>query len=141
MGFNTQIDSYVRITHHGYFDPRLQNMQYHSLTPIIIFILSFQGTLAAAIDEHTSQPEDSVEKYGWTSVPHDQSVLLRDVSPWNPADYTIADIHVPNSEIVTKVTEYAKEQLPEQVFNHSMRVYYYGKQFSCSFALSFRFVR
>ena len=68
-----------------------------------------------------------IEKYGWTSVPHDQTVLLRDVSPWDPANYTIPELQFPDSGIAKSVTAYAKEQLPEQVFNHSMRVYYYGQ--------------
>ncbi|KAF1974620.1 urea hydro-lyase/cyanamide hydratase [Bimuria novae-zelandiae CBS 107.79] len=69
---------------------------------------------------------NTLEKYGWTSVPHDQSVLLKDVSPWDPANYTVSQIQLPESDIAKKVAEYAKERLPEQVFNHSMRVYYYG---------------
>lgn len=36
------------------------------------------------------------------------------------------EIQIPSSELVTKTTQYAKEHLPDQVFNHSMRAYYYG---------------
>lgn len=67
-----------------------------------------------------------VELYGWTSMPHDQSVLLKNISPWDPVTYNIADIQMPTSEIARKVLEYAKEHLPVKVFNHSMRVFYYG---------------
>jgi cyanamide hydratase len=78
-----------------------------------------------------SRPADhskkTLESYGWTSVPHDQSVLLKDVSPWDPADYDVADIRIPDTELARKVNEYVKERLPEKVYNHSMRVYFYGK--------------
>ncbi|KAF2685197.1 putative urea hydro-lyase/cyanamide hydratase [Lentithecium fluviatile CBS 122367] len=67
-----------------------------------------------------------IEKFGWTTVPHAQSTLLKDVSPWDPANYTVAEIKLPDSGIPQKAVRYAKEHLPEQVFNHSMRVYYYG---------------
>jgi cyanamide hydratase len=70
----------------------------------------------------------TIESYGWTSVPHDQSVLLQDVSPWSPATYDVTDIRIPDTELAQKVTKYAKERLPEQVYNHSMRVYFYGQQ-------------
>ncbi|KAL1599916.1 hypothetical protein SLS60_007721 [Paraconiothyrium brasiliense] len=68
----------------------------------------------------------TLETYGWTSVPHDQSILLNNVSPWNPATYDVAEIRIPDTDLAKKVTEYAKENLPEQVYNHSMRVYLYG---------------
>jgi cyanamide hydratase len=81
-----------------------------------------------------SRPADhskkTLESYGWTSVPHDQSVLLKDVSPWDPADYDVTDIEIPDTELARKVNEYAKERLPEEVYKHSMRVYFYGKDFS-----------
>jgi cyanamide hydratase len=77
-----------------------------------------------------SRPADhsqkTLESYGWTSVPHDQSVLLKDVSPWDLADYDVADIRIPDTELARKVNEYVKERLPEEVYNHSMRVYFYG---------------
>jgi cyanamide hydratase len=78
-----------------------------------------------------SRPADhskkTLESYGWTSVPHDQSVLLKDISPWDPADYDVADIRIPDTELARKVNEYVKERLPEEVYNHSMRVYFYGE--------------
>lgn len=71
--------------------------------------------------------EQQLEKFGWTAVPHAQSVLLKDVSPWDPANYSIWEISTPESEIASRVMGYAKEKLPTEVYNHSMRVYYYGK--------------
>ncbi|KAF2866016.1 hypothetical protein BDV95DRAFT_506032 [Massariosphaeria phaeospora] len=69
---------------------------------------------------------ETIKKYGWSAVPHAQSTLLKDVSPWEPANYTVAEIKVPDSEVVKQAVRYAKDHLPEQVFNHSMRVYYYA---------------
>ena len=92
-------------------------------------ILSFTSSmiLTAAMTKPEEPSESTLEKYGWNAVPHDQSVLLKDVSPWDPANYSVSEIQVPDSELARKVVEYAKEQLPEQVFNHSMRVYLYGQ--------------
>jgi hypothetical protein len=92
-----------------------------------IFSLAFLIASTVAMSKRADHSNAMVEKYGWTSVPHDQSVLLKDVSPWDPANYSVSEIQVPDSEIAKKVTEYAKERLPEQVFNHSMRVFYYGQ--------------
>jgi cyanamide hydratase len=72
----------------------------------------------------------TIKKFGWTAVPHAQSVLLKDVSPWDPANYTVAEIKIPDSDVAKKAVQYAKEHLPEQTFNHSMRVYYYGERYS-----------
>jgi len=75
-----------------------------------------------------SSSHDTVEKHGWTSVPHDQSVLLQGVSPWDPADYTFAEMDFPESEkgLTARVAEYVLKNFPKQVYNHSLRVYFYG---------------
>lgn len=92
-------------------------------------IFTVLGLIASSLV--MSQPVDhshkTLESYGWTSVPHDQSVLLKDISPWDPATYDVADIWIPNTEIAKKVEGYAKRRLPEKVYNHSMRVYLYGE--------------
>lgn len=77
-----------------------------------------------------SRPADhstkTLESYGWTAVPHDTSILLKDVSPWDSATYDITDISIPHTEHAKKIDQYAKERLPEEVYKHSMRVYFYG---------------
>ena len=75
---------------------------------------------------------ETIKKFGWTAVSHAQSTLLKDVSPWDPANYTVAEIKIPDSEVAKKAVQYAKDHLPEQTFNHSMRVYYYGQHSSLS---------
>ncbi|KAK3202462.1 hypothetical protein GRF29_161g1267050 [Pseudopithomyces chartarum] len=76
--------------------------------------------------ETTGSSDDSVEKYGWTSVPHDQSVLLQGVSPWDPADYTIAQMPFPESagELTSKVASRAIAQKHLPSFLPSMETYY-----------------
>ncbi|KAF2188205.1 putative cyanamide hydratase [Zopfia rhizophila CBS 207.26] len=64
--------------------------------------------------------------HGWTAVPRAQSKVLSHVDKNNPAKISIKDISLPDSDVVKKTYEYAKSKLPEQTFNHSMRVYYYG---------------
>ena len=80
-----------------------------------------------------SQPADhsteTLESYGWNSVPHDTSVLLKDVSPWDPAVHDVTEIHIPQTELAKNVHDYAKKRLPEEVYKHSMRVYFYGRIF------------
>ena len=87
-------------------------------------ILLVSATMQTKPIDHS--PE-TIKKFGWTAVPHSQTVLLKDISPWDPAEYTVADIKIPDSEIAKKVLQYAKDRLPEQTFNHSIRVYYYGE--------------
>ena len=70
---------------------------------------------------------DPLETYGWTAVPRSQSKFLDSVKPKPATKITTSDITVPSSPVAQKVYEYAKAQLPEKTFNHSMREYYYGK--------------
>ena len=65
--------------------------------------------------------------HGWTAVPRAQDKILANVNKDAPAKISVSDIKIPNSEVVRKTQEYAKKELPEQTYNHSMRVYYYGK--------------
>jgi len=73
-----------------------------------------------------SNNEASISTDGWTAVPRAQSKVLSNVDANAPAKFVVDDIKLPDSEVVKKTYEYAKEKLPEQTFNHSMRVYYYG---------------
>ena len=98
-------------------------------TTLISSILLVSATTQTKPADHS--PE-TIKQFGLTAVPHAQSTLLKDVSPWDPADYTIAEIKIPESEVAKKAVQYAKEHLPEQTFNHSMRVYYYGQHSSPS---------
>jgi cyanamide hydratase len=65
--------------------------------------------------------------HGWTAVPRSQSKIIAELEEPKPADIDVNEIRVPDSEVARKTYEYAKRELPEKTFNHSMRVYYYGK--------------
>lgn len=71
---------------------------------------------------------NQIEQNGWTSVPLDPSKLFGGEPFKNaPGPILVADIKFPNDDpIVVKVQSYAKDRLPIQTFNHSMRVFYFG---------------
>jgi hypothetical protein len=64
---------------------------------------------------------------GWTAVPRSFTKSLADVDKNKQAELVTDGVKPPSSEIAKKTYEFAKEQLPEKTFNHSMRVWYYGK--------------
>jgi cyanamide hydratase len=63
---------------------------------------------------------------GWTAVPRSFLKGLFDVDQNSPAKISVDDVKLPKSDLVTATYEYARKELPEKTFNHSMRVYYYG---------------
>ncbi|KAL8925729.1 MAG: hypothetical protein Q9172_002120 [Xanthocarpia lactea] len=71
---------------------------------------------------------DAVILYGWEALPRDSSIVLdgkkniKDPQPQN-----VASIKLPDSTLAASVLEYAQKELSTETFNHSMRVYYYGK--------------
>jgi len=91
----------------------------------------------------------TVEEHGWTAVPRSLEKLVNDRK--NPKDATairVEDIAIPNSPLAQSVLKYAKENLPKQTFNHSMRVYCFGmsstrniSQFQCLLDLTCSFLR
>lgn len=66
------------------------------------------------------------DTYGWTAVPRSQGVLLNSVQPRDAEPIKVADIPLPSSSVIDQVHAYAKASLPEETYNHSMRVFYYG---------------
>lgn len=74
-------------------------------------------------------PSNEVLLNGWTAVPVDAGQLFKGNTYKNaPTPIKIDDIKFPSDDpIVVKVQGYAKEKLPAETYNHSMRVYYYGK--------------
>lgn len=70
----------------------------------------------------------TVEEHGWTPVPRSLDKVLESRSdPKQPAAIELEEIPLPESPLVRTITKYARENLPKETFNHSMRVYYYGK--------------
>jgi|TARA_R110002003_G_scaffold96_2_gene7353 cyanamide hydratase len=63
---------------------------------------------------------------GWTAVPRSFQKSLADVDKNKQAELSVSDATPPSSDIAQKTEQFAKQQLPEKTFNHSMRVWYYG---------------
>lgn len=63
---------------------------------------------------------------GWKPVPRSFSKGLADIDKNKPAKVSVEAVPVLRSDIVGKTYEYARKELPEKTFNHSMRVWYYG---------------
>lgn len=69
----------------------------------------------------------STTKHGFTAVPRSLDKLIAD----RPIKVTskpvrVEDIDLSESPLAKTIQEYARENLPEQTYNHSMRVYYFG---------------
>ena len=69
------------------------------------------------------------ELHGWTAVPRDPALLLKNKSSAELKPLTVDGISLPESSLAKEALAYAKMELNEQTFNHSMRVYYYGKNY------------
>lgn len=71
---------------------------------------------------------DPIAEHGWTPVPVDAEAIFKGRPYLNrPIPILAKDIHFPSDDvIVAKVQAYAKEHLPPQTYNHSMRVFYWG---------------
>lgn len=70
----------------------------------------------------------TVQEHGWTAVPRSlEKLVTRRKNPQPSKPMTVDEIPQPDSPLVRSVMKYARENLPGQTFNHSMRVFYYGK--------------
>ncbi|KAF7853386.1 hypothetical protein EAF04_010680 [Stromatinia cepivora] len=76
----------------------------------------------------TYERQRAIESYGWTPVPASLSLLIQSSpSTHKPApSLQTTDLPFPSSSLVKSVQEYAKQELPQETFHHSMRVYHYG---------------
>jgi cyanamide hydratase len=76
---------------------------------------------------------DNIVKYGYFPVPRDPEVLLKGhaTAGDNPqqASYTLAEVPFPDSELIRKSKAFVERELSKPTFNHSHRVYIYGKCF------------
>ena len=81
-----------------------------------------------------SSTVDNVALQGWTAVVRDPKVLLSGKPHINePSPVLVKDIAFPSDDdLVVKVQEYARDKLPSQTYNHSMRVFYFGESMSPS---------
>ncbi|KAL8983677.1 MAG: hypothetical protein Q9205_002155 [Flavoplaca limonia] len=71
---------------------------------------------------------DAVKTYGWEAKPRDPSELLDgNKNVKEPEPQAVASIELPDSILAKSVMNYAQTELSTPTFNHSMRVFYYGK--------------
>lgn len=77
----------------------------------------------------TALREAQIKEYGWTALSCDPKIW-GGIKNHNkaPVPQLCADVPLPNTPIVKAAMEYVKKELPEHTFNHSMRVFYYGKR-------------
>ena len=70
---------------------------------------------------------DPILIHGWTALPLDSSVLLHGRENLKvPQPVMVDDVRLPDTDLAKKVLEYARKELKEETYNHSMRVFYYG---------------
>lgn len=70
---------------------------------------------------------DLIREHGWTPQPRDPITALRKTEgAIDPAPQALSNINFPVTPLCVDIMKYAKKELPEATFNHSMRVYYYG---------------
>ncbi|CAD6446662.1 6fb0d92d-b7a4-4a54-9b26-fe0a4a17d8f9 [Sclerotinia trifoliorum] len=76
----------------------------------------------------TYERQRAIESYGWTAVPASLSQLIQtSSSAQTPAPtLKVTDLPFPTSQIIKTIQEYARQELPAETYNHSMRVYHYG---------------
>ena len=68
-----------------------------------------------------------VEAFGFSNVPRAFNKLLERVDAKNSKPFLVEDLPLPHSdEVAKKAHAYAKEHLPPETFNHSMRVFLWG---------------
>ncbi|KAI7553117.1 cyanamide hydratase [Hortaea werneckii] len=69
-----------------------------------------------------------IEKHGWTAVPRSLEKLLAErQEKREPRPVKVEDLPLPDGSLVGKVMDYARTHLPAQTFNHSLRVFFYGR--------------
>ncbi|WEW57943.1 cyanamide hydratase family protein [Emydomyces testavorans] len=69
-----------------------------------------------------------VTEYGFTAVEASATTLLSSPPhPSSPAPFIpVSETLVPNTPLAQRIQAYAKSNLPEPTYNHSLRVYLYG---------------
>ncbi|OQD89913.1 hypothetical protein PENANT_c002G00712 [Penicillium antarcticum] len=66
--------------------------------------------------------------YGLTAVPATPNTLLTNKRPTQPPSPTsVQQTPIPNTPLAQRINSYAHHHLPEETYNHSLRVYHYGQ--------------
>lgn len=67
-----------------------------------------------------------VEEFGWTAVPRNRSnIPSADDAKTQAVTVNFEDIW-PKTGLVKRARDHAKQELPKETYNHSLRVYCYG---------------
>lgn len=66
------------------------------------------------------------EEYGWTAVPRGRSNVPSEHDAKTTGVEVNFDSIWPQTAVVKQAQAYVKEKLPEETYNHSLRVYCYG---------------
>ena len=92
-------------------------------------ILTVAYLIYQVLTAMSSDREAAILEHGFTAVPRDvdEKILKGAKNVKDPIPLSTEHIDFPSEPLVQKIQEYAKAHLNEQTFNHSMRVYYYGK--------------
>ncbi|KAI9860350.1 MAG: hypothetical protein M1824_003125 [Vezdaea acicularis] len=71
---------------------------------------------------------ETINEYGFTAVSRDPDVLLSGKKNIKaPSPILVKDIPFPQTALALQVQAHAQKELPPKVYNHSMRVFYYGQ--------------
>lgn len=73
--------------------------------------------------------EQEIEAYGWQAMPRSNAAILNMAQKFEEAPvfrFPELEQNLTQTDLTQKVEKYAKEQLPMETFNHSMRVFLYG---------------
>jgi cyanamide hydratase len=75
----------------------------------------------------SSTTSKTPNSYGWHAVPRNPATILEGKTHLHdPKPQTISSLTYPDTPRVQASLKYAREHLPRQTLNHSLRVYYFG---------------
>lgn len=72
--------------------------------------------------------DEQIAEYGWTALPCDPEQWGGNKkNNRDPRVQLCSQVSLPDTPLVKAALDHVKQELPEHTFNHSMRVFYYGK--------------
>lgn len=72
---------------------------------------------------------DPVREHGFSALPRNINVILGGKrANTEPRPMFVGDVNLPDSAVANKVHEYAKQELGQETYNHSMRVYFFSEE-------------
>ncbi|KAA8566970.1 hypothetical protein MFRU_007g01380 [Monilinia fructicola] len=76
----------------------------------------------------TYERQRAISSYGWTAVPASLTQLIETsaTAPSPAPSLPLTALPFPSTALATSIQAYAQQELPQETFHHSMRVYHYG---------------